>query len=244
MAITLVTAVSPFGGTFLTAPLSATWSYNQTFSVFSTQGWREVESDGNQTQVPIGQSGPFLVQIAGEGILCSSVIGNTVYVYQDGNTNGRGWTGSAIAHPTGVQTKPILTVVATSVQSNDQDLTHNNSAASVASVSLPATTATTIQTSASLAIGTYLITFSTNILGSGAGSIAVAASAGTSTVALSGQSTATATLTSGGETQVSLNFLCTVSVAGTVLFKGTTSSSGAGTTQAGASTGYTAVQIA
>lgn len=117
MAFTLVTAV-PFGGTYLTSSLPATWAYNQTFTVASVAGWREVETDGNQTQVPIGQSGPFVVEIEGEGILCSAVVGLTVYVYQDANTNGRGYTGSAVAHSIGVETKKNLTIVATSAQSN------------------------------------------------------------------------------------------------------------------------------
>jgi hypothetical protein len=118
MPINLTTAV-PFGGTYLTSALPSTWSFNQTFTVASTQGWREVETDGFQTQVPIGQSGPFIVEIEGEGILCSAVEGLTVYVYQDGSTNGRGYTGSAVAHAVGVQTKPNLTVVATSTQSTE-----------------------------------------------------------------------------------------------------------------------------
>ena len=115
MALNLVNT-NAFGGTFLTSSLPSTWSVNQTFNVNSTQGWREVDSTGAQTQVPIGQSGPFLIELEGEGILCSAVKGLTVYVYQDGASNGRGYSGSAIAHSPGVQTNPNLTIVATSSQ--------------------------------------------------------------------------------------------------------------------------------
>jgi hypothetical protein len=104
-----------FGGTFLTAPISAT---DLQFRVFSTQNWCEVAADGSPSQVPLGQSGPFLIEVDGEGILCSSFSGPLVYVYQDGATNGRGYSGSAIAHSAGVQTKQNLTVTATAAQGN------------------------------------------------------------------------------------------------------------------------------
>ena len=114
IAVALVNC-NPFGGTFVTAPFSAT---DLQFSVFSTQDWFEVGADGNPTQIPLGQSGPFLIEVDGEGILCSSFSELEVYVYQDGSTNGRGYTGSAIAHAQGKQTKQNLTIVATSAQGN------------------------------------------------------------------------------------------------------------------------------
>ena len=111
---------TPMGGTYLTSSLPSTWSFNQFFTVGSTSTWREVDGSGYITQNPIGQSGPFVVEIEGEGILCASISGNTVYVYQDSSINGRGYSGSAIAHSIGVATKQNLTIVATSAQSVEE----------------------------------------------------------------------------------------------------------------------------
>lgn len=111
---------TPMGGTYLTSALPSTWSFNQFFTVGSTANWREVDGSGYVTQNPIGQSGPFVVEIEGEGILCASVSGNTVYVYQDSSINGRGYSGSAVAHSIGVATKQNLTIIATSAQSVEE----------------------------------------------------------------------------------------------------------------------------
>ena len=110
----------PFGGTFLTSALPEAWSFNQFFTVNSTAAWREVDGSGYLTQNPIGQSGPFVVQVNGEGILCASISGNTVFVYQDSSINGRGYSGTQVAHSIGVQTKQNLTIIATSAQSVEE----------------------------------------------------------------------------------------------------------------------------
>lgn len=241
-SVNIVSCV-PFGGTFLTSAIPASWAYNQTFTVNSTQGWREVGSDGLQTQIPIGQSGPFLVEIGGEGILCSAVIGNTVFVYQDGNENGRGYTGSAVAHSIGIEAVKNLTIVATSAQNNLEG-SITALAASVSSVVIPANTATVLQTTASLAAGTWLINFATNVLGSAAGTVSLAVGTGTATATFTGQSIADGTFAVSTEDALSLTFLATVTVAGTLTFTASTSTDGAGTTNAGASTGYTAIKVA
>lgn len=107
---------NPFGGTFLTSPLAEAWSQGQFLTVASTAAWYEVDAFGNPTQIPIGQSGPFLVEVDGEGILCSAVEGLAVLIYQSGGTNGRGYSGSQVAHPEGSEDNPNLTVIATSAQ--------------------------------------------------------------------------------------------------------------------------------
>lgn len=96
----------------VTSPLAATWSFDQTFSVESAAGWFESDATGALTTIPLGQSGPFVLEVKAEQILCSEIRGTTVYVYQDNSINGRAYSGSAVAHPLG----DAVTLIATSVQ--------------------------------------------------------------------------------------------------------------------------------
>ena len=106
-------SVTPNEVYHVTSPLAATWSYDQTFSVDSTAGWFEADSTGAPTTVLLGQSGPFVLEVKAEKILCSEIKGNVVYVYQDNASNGRAYSStSAVAHPLG----DAVTLIATSAQ--------------------------------------------------------------------------------------------------------------------------------
>ena len=84
----------------LLADIPSTYSPGQTFPLSSTQGWTEVNAAGAWTENPLGQSGPFLVVIDGEGILCSELSdAGVVTVWSAGSSNGRAYTGSSSAHP-------------------------------------------------------------------------------------------------------------------------------------------------
>ena len=97
----------------VTSPLAATWSFDQIFSVESAAGWFEADATGALTTIPLGQSGPFVLEVKAEQILCSEIRGTTVYVYQDNSINGRAYNStSAVAHPLG----DAVTLIATSVQ--------------------------------------------------------------------------------------------------------------------------------
>ena len=107
-------SVTPNEVYHVTSPLAATWSNDQTFSVDSTAGWFEADATGVTTTIPLGQSGPFVLEVKAEKILCSEIKGNTVYVYQDNAGNGRAYSStSAVAHSLG----DAVTLIATSVQS-------------------------------------------------------------------------------------------------------------------------------
>lgn len=118
MAYPTITSCTPQEGTYLTSALPAAWAPGQTFSVNRVAGWTEVAADGTYTTVPLGQSGPFLIKVDAEQILCSELIGTTCVVYLDEATNGRGWNSSSIvAHAAGVPGGTDVTLIGTSVQS-------------------------------------------------------------------------------------------------------------------------------
>src|ERR1019366_740667 len=95
-------SVTPNEATYLTSPLPATWNFDQTFSVNSVAGWFEVDASGALTTIPLGQSGPFVIKIDAEEILCSELVETTVSVYQDTSINGRAYNStSAVAHTQG-----------------------------------------------------------------------------------------------------------------------------------------------
>ena len=115
MAYPNIIAATPNKATRLVANLPAAWSFDQSFTVNNAVGWSEVDATGSQTTIPLGQSGPFVLQLDAEQILCSSLIGNTVYVYQDNAGNGRAYNStSAALHLAGV--KDVI-LVGTSAQS-------------------------------------------------------------------------------------------------------------------------------
>ena len=86
----------------LATSLPATAVENQEIQLTSTALY-EVDLNGFPTTVPLGQSGPFILLIDSEQILCSSFAEGVAEVYQYEGTNGRGWNSSAIAaHNAGV----------------------------------------------------------------------------------------------------------------------------------------------
>lgn len=87
---------------------------NQTFSVTATQLY-EVDANGDATTVPLGQSGPFILQVDAEYILCSSFTEGVCEVFQDDDVNGRAYSSTSIAsHNAGASQ---VTLIATTSQS-------------------------------------------------------------------------------------------------------------------------------
>jgi hypothetical protein len=67
----LVNATDP-AVTVTGSELPAGYTDEQIFVVTPSPAWHEVNSAGAETMIPLGSSGPFLVQIDDERILCSS----------------------------------------------------------------------------------------------------------------------------------------------------------------------------
>ena len=75
----------------------------------------EVDADGLPTTVPLGQSGPFVLTIDSEEVLCSSFSEGVCEVYQFEGTSGRGYNTTTLAtHSPGVA---AVSLTYTSVQS-------------------------------------------------------------------------------------------------------------------------------
>jgi hypothetical protein len=119
MTYPAITAATPNRATYLTQALQEAWQFNQTFFVASTVGWFEVDIAGNPTQIRLGSSGPFVVKIDAEGILCSDFNEATgeVAVWQNAGSNGRNFSGSQTAHAKGEAGLRNVTITGTSVQS-------------------------------------------------------------------------------------------------------------------------------
>jgi hypothetical protein len=75
--------------------------------------WSEVDANGNPNGVPLGQSGPFVVKIDAEEILCAAFEAGIVTVFDNAGTSGRAFSGSTAAHHRGSS----VTLISTSVQS-------------------------------------------------------------------------------------------------------------------------------
>jgi hypothetical protein len=106
----VVTAFRP--GT-LSSPISGVAQVDQSFGV-QAWGWSEVDANGIANGVPLGQSGPFLLEIGSEQILCVADAGGVITVFDDEGVNGRAYNSSAIAvHAPGNQ----VVLLSTSVQS-------------------------------------------------------------------------------------------------------------------------------
>lgn len=100
--------------TSLATSLPAIPIENQSFAIGATTLY-EVDADGNATTVPLGQSGPFVLTIGTEQILCSSFAEGVCEVYENEGVNGRAWNSTTIAqHNAGAV---VVSVSATSVQS-------------------------------------------------------------------------------------------------------------------------------
>lgn len=86
----------------------------QEFSVTGADNWCEVDENGDFNGVPLGQSGPFIVQIDAEYILCVSFRDGVLVVFDDEGVNGRAYSSTSIAsHTPG----SVVTLIATAVQS-------------------------------------------------------------------------------------------------------------------------------
>jgi len=88
---------------YLTTTLSSSY-VETTFTVNSAATWKEVGANGQNTNNPLGTSGPFTVFVnfgnsVEEHILCSAVNTSTgvVTIWTDGTLNGRGWDGTPIS---------------------------------------------------------------------------------------------------------------------------------------------------
>jgi hypothetical protein len=87
---------------------------NQTFALGIANAY-EVDANGDPTTVPLGQSGPFVVTVDAEEILCSSFAEGVAEVFEDEGTNGRGWNSTTITvHNAGAAS---VSITSTSVQS-------------------------------------------------------------------------------------------------------------------------------
>ena len=110
----VTTVTEPFSATVLAIDLDATPQVDQFLEVAATTGWCEVDADGIANNVPLGQSGPFVVLVGSEQILCAKAQGSQLFVYLDEDVTGRGFgETSVVAHPNGT----AVSLYATSVQS-------------------------------------------------------------------------------------------------------------------------------
>jgi len=146
--------------TWLVGPVASTYKTNETMTVYSLKNLFEVDSSGNATTNPLGTSGPFVLQVDNEQILCSTTNhDNKVYIYSSAQGNGRGYNGTTIKkHETGGYGSNQVSVVATSVQGG-----------TVASSTVTLTSGTAVQNTASTS-ATYYV----GITGGTAGTVAVA----------------------------------------------------------------------
>lgn len=122
----------------------------------------------------------------------------------------------------------------------------NDSATISANVSLAANTLTTVITTPSLAIGTWLLTFTGMFQSNTAGATLTAqVAAGTATASFSGPSYEQMLLTV-ASTGYPVTYTCiaTITAAGTIAFQATCTDAGNALAISGSSTGYVAVKIA
>jgi len=85
--------------TWLVGPIASTYKNNETITLYSLKGLYQVDSSGNPTTIPLGTSGPFVIQVDSEQILCSAANynDNKVTIYASSQGNGRGYNGTTIA---------------------------------------------------------------------------------------------------------------------------------------------------
>jgi hypothetical protein len=106
--------------TWLVGPIASTYKSNETLTVYNLKNFFEVDSAGNPTTYPLGTSGPFVLKVDNEQILCSAAdyFNNKVYIYSSSAGNGRGYNGTTIAaHQTGGYGSDQVSLVSTSTQS-------------------------------------------------------------------------------------------------------------------------------
>lgn len=109
-----VTALDPQTTTLGSAEIPGVATENQTFALSATTLY-EVDSSGNPTTVPLGQSGPFVLLIDSEQILCATFSEGAVEVFEGEGIDGRGYGSTTIAAHN--PAAPV-TVYATSAQAN------------------------------------------------------------------------------------------------------------------------------
>jgi hypothetical protein len=109
-----VTALDPQTTTLGSAEIPGVATENQTFALSATTLY-EVDSSGNPTTVPLGQSGPFVLLIDSEQILCATFSEGAVEVFEGEGIDGRGYGSTTIAQHN--PAAPVI-VYATSAQAN------------------------------------------------------------------------------------------------------------------------------
>ena len=105
--------------TWLVGPIASTYKANETFEVYSLKGLYQVDANGNPTTIPLGTSGPFVLKVDNEQILCSAANYSTnhITIYSSNSGNGRGYASTTIAkHETGSSASSQVSIVSTSVQ--------------------------------------------------------------------------------------------------------------------------------
>ena len=105
--------------TWLVGPVASTYKGGETLTVYSLKGLSQVDASGNSTTVPLGTSGPFVLKVDNEQILCSAAdyTTNKITVYGSITGNGRGYGSTTIAaHQPGGYGSNQVSLVSTSVQ--------------------------------------------------------------------------------------------------------------------------------
>ena len=122
MSVSISNLVAPSitpSTTWLVGPIASGFKTGETFEVYSLKGLYQVDATGAMTTIPLGASGPFVLKIDNEQILCSAANYDTnhVTVYSSSLGNGRGYASTTIAaHTPGGSTTGQVQLVSTSVQ--------------------------------------------------------------------------------------------------------------------------------
>ena len=115
----LVTVSGVAPSTWLVDKIASTYTAGQTFEVYDVTKFFQMDVNGAQTTSHLGLSGPFVVKVDNEQILCSATdyATNTLTVYNGSNGNGRGYNSTTIAsHTPGGSANAHVSLVSTSVQ--------------------------------------------------------------------------------------------------------------------------------
>ena len=122
MTVSITNLVAVLGvapSTWLVEKIPATYTAGQTFEVYDITKFAQVDANGALTTSHLGLSGPFVIKVDNEQILCSAVnySTNTVTVYSSGSGNGRGYNSTTVAaHAAGGSANSHVSLVSTSVQ--------------------------------------------------------------------------------------------------------------------------------
>jgi hypothetical protein len=80
----LQSVTNAFQTSTLADAIPASTSVTQKFGVGPRNGWSEVDSKGVKNNFPLGASGPFVLLIGSEKILCATDATGIIYVQSDG----------------------------------------------------------------------------------------------------------------------------------------------------------------